>query len=95
MSSAHSVITIDDDRVRVATWTFGARGDDTGPHVHEYDYIVVPITGGPFTVTTAAGATSDLVQRTGTPYRGTAGTAHNVTSAGEAPATFVEIELKG
>jgi hypothetical protein len=94
VSSAHSVITIDDDRVRVATWTFGARGDDTGPHVHEYDYIVVPITGGPFTVTTAAGATSDLVQRTATPYLGIAGTAHNVTSAGEAPATFVEIELK-
>ena len=88
------MITVDDDRVRVTTWTFGARGADTGPHVHQYDYVVVPITGGPFTVTTAAGATRNMVQEAGTPYLGVAGTAHNVTSAGDAPATFVEIELK-
>jgi len=36
---------IDDERVRVTTWTFAADGDETGHHVHEYDYLVVPVTG--------------------------------------------------
>jgi quercetin dioxygenase-like cupin family protein len=95
VSSASAVVTVDDDRTRVTTWTFGARDDDTGPHVHEYDYIVVPVTGGAFTVTAADGSTREMVQQAGSPYLGIAGTAHNVTSAGDAPATFVEVELKG
>jgi quercetin dioxygenase-like cupin family protein len=94
VSTAESEITLEDNRVRVTTWTFGGRGADTGPHVHEYDYIVVPITGGTFTVTTPDGATRDMVQHAGSPYRGIAGTAHNVTTMDEEPATFVEIELK-
>jgi hypothetical protein len=53
------VVTIDDERTRVTTWTFGARDVDTGPHVHEYDYIVVPITGGAFAVTAVGGTTRE------------------------------------
>jgi quercetin dioxygenase-like cupin family protein len=94
VSNAQSVITVDDDRVRVTAWTFGPSGDDTGPHVHEHDYIVVPVSGGTFTVTTSDGATRDMVQHAGSAYLGTAGTAHNVANLEGAPATFVEIELK-
>ena len=50
MAIAGSDRSADDDRVRVTTFTF-ADGDETGDHRHEYDYIVVPITGGTFEVT--------------------------------------------
>ena len=92
--SAQATTDIDDDRVRITTWTFDADGDNTGHHVHEYDYIVVPITGGTFTVTTPDGAARELTQHAGTPYLGTAGTEHDVVNSSGARATFVEIELK-
>lgn len=95
MSSAHSDTTIDDERVRVTRWTFGADGDNTGPHVHEYDYVVVPVTGGSFTATEPGGVTHELTQHAGSPYLGRAGTAHDVANVpGASAAVFVEIELK-
>ncbi len=94
MSDAHAVQGIDDEQVRVTTWIFGEAGAATGAHVHEYDYIVVPVTGGTFTVVDADGATREMTQESGSPYRGTAGTAHNVVNATGAQVVFVEIELK-
>ena len=46
MADARSETTIDDERVRVTTWSFEKAGDSTGAHVHEYDYVLVPVTGG-------------------------------------------------
>jgi quercetin dioxygenase-like cupin family protein len=94
MASATSVIQTDDEQIRVTTWTFEADGDDTGHHVHGYDYLVVPVTGGSFTVTQDDGATRELAQTAGVPYRGTAGTSHNVANSSGARAVFVEVELK-
>ena len=90
---ARSTKTVDDDRVRVTTLTF-ADGDETGDHRHEYDYLVVPVTGGTFTVIERDGSTRELVQEAGVPYLGKAGTEHNVINASGRAATFVEIELK-
>ena len=58
MADARSETTIDDERVRVTTWSFEKAGDSTGAHVHEYDYVLVPFTGGTLTAvsTTTAGA---------------------------------------
>jgi beta-alanine degradation protein BauB len=91
---ARATTVVDDERVRVTTWTFDADGDNIGRHVHEYDYIVVPVTGGTFTVTDPDGATRELTQHAGSPYVGKAGTEHDVASATGASAIFVEIELK-
>jgi quercetin dioxygenase-like cupin family protein len=93
MSAAQAETVIDDERVRVTKWTFAAAGDDTRPHVHEFDYVVVPVTGGTFEVTAEDGATHDLTQSAGSPYLGSAGTAHNVTSV-SGTVVFVEVELK-
>ena len=38
-------VMIEDERVRVTEWRF-APGAATGYHVHEHDYVVVPITTG-------------------------------------------------
>jgi quercetin dioxygenase-like cupin family protein len=95
MSDAESVTTIDDEQIRVTTWTFAGAGASTGPHVHEYDYVVVPVSGGTFVVTDSDGTVHEMTQNAGSPYRGTAGTAHNVANGADVPAVFVEIELKG
>lgn len=94
MTRARSETSIDDERTRVTTWTFPAQRDDTGFHTHEYDYIVVPVTGGAFTVVGQDETTREMTQQAGVPYLGTAGTAHDVIYTGDQPAVFVEIELK-
>jgi beta-alanine degradation protein BauB len=93
MALAESEVVIDDQLLRATRWTFHV-DDETGHHVHEYDYVVVPLTGGTFTVTHDDGTTSELVQLAGVPYRGTAGTSHNVTNSSGSTAVFVDIELK-
>lgn len=94
MQHAQATYYTDDDRTRVTQWSFAAAGDATGPHVHEFDYIVVPVTGGELTVIAADGTEKSMVQVAGAPYSGVAGTSHNVISVGDAPIVFVEVELK-
>jgi quercetin dioxygenase-like cupin family protein len=94
MTTAQFDISADDDRVRITTWTF-RDGEDTGHHRHEYDYIVVPISGGTFAVTEIDGTTRDMTQEAAVAYLGRAGTEHNVINRSGRTAVFVEIELKG
>ncbi|MCS5732215.1 cupin domain-containing protein [Herbiconiux daphne] len=91
---AHGETTIDDERVRVTTWSFEHAGDSTGAHVHEFDYVLVPVSGGTLTaVSTDDGSTRTITQQAGVPYTGTAGLAHTVTADGDG-IVFVEVELK-
>lgn len=94
MSEAQPNVTADNDRVRVTTMTFAADGASTGPHRHEFDYVVVPVTGGSFLVTEADGSLREMAQVAGTPYLGAAGTTHDVASTTGQEAVFVEIELR-
>jgi len=94
MTSATPTVTLDDDKVRVTTWTFGADGDATGVHRHEYDYVVVPITGGTFVVTGIDGSERTMTQIAGAAYNGRRGTEHDVTNASGGEVVFVEVELK-
>lgn len=94
MSAAQPTVTADTDRVRVTTVTFAADGASTGPHRHEFDYVVVPVTGGAFQVTEADGLLREMAQVAGSSYLGAAGTTHDVANATGQEAVFVEIELK-
>jgi hypothetical protein len=94
MGLAQSIVNADNDEVRVTTWTFRAAGAATGQHRHEFPYVVVPITGGRFEVVDLDGSVREMDQVAGSPYLGTAGTAHDVVSAAHQEAVFVEIELK-
>ena len=94
MSLARHVVNADNDQVRVTTWTFGAAGDATGQHRHEFDYVVVPVTGGRFEVVDIDGFVREMHQVAGSPYLGKAGTAHDVISAIAETSIFVEVELK-
>jgi quercetin dioxygenase-like cupin family protein len=94
MTTARATVSTDNDQVRVTTWSFDAAGAATGRHRHEFDYVVVPVTGGEFTVIAGDGSTRQMRQVAGVPYAGTAGTDHDVVSAAAHEAVFVEIELK-
>ena len=88
------MVNEDNDRVRVTTWTFEGPGAAIGRHRHEFDYVVVPVTGGTFTVVDLDGGEREMSQIAGEPYLGTAGTEHDVVSVSDGETTFVEIELK-
>jgi beta-alanine degradation protein BauB len=93
MSTARSETSTDDNRLRITTWTFGD-GEDTGHHRHEYDYAVVPITGGTFEITEPDGTTREMTQHAARSYLGRAGTEHNVINRSGRIAVFVELEFK-
>jgi quercetin dioxygenase-like cupin family protein len=92
MMAAIPTVMVDDGRIRVTRWQFDP-GASTGMHTHEFDYVVVPVTGGEFTVTVPDGSTSTMIQKPGDVYARPVGVQHNVTNAGRAAASFVEIEL--
>jgi len=93
MAQAEASVTVDSERVRVTSWTFQP-GQATGMHRHELDYVVVPVSGGSFTVTGPDGARSELRQEPGQAYARQAGVEHDVANAGPRTAVFVEVELK-
>ena len=42
---AKSNLMIDNSKTRVTMWAFEI-GDETGQHIHEYDYVIVPMLDG-------------------------------------------------
>ncbi len=89
---ASSTVFIDNERVRVTEWRFGP-GEATGHHVHEYDYVVVPMTTGPLTIRDAAGEHNAEISP-GRPYFRAAGVEHDVLNLTDGEIVFIEIEMK-
>ncbi|MDP6402505.1 MAG: cupin domain-containing protein [SAR202 cluster bacterium] len=83
---------IDNDRVRVTEWRF-APGTETGRHVHEMDYVVVPLITGTLAVVDDDGERDNNITH-GVPYLRKAGVEHNVVNRGGEEVAFMEIELK-
>ena len=91
--TARATLQHEDERVRVTRWDFEP-GDSTGRHVHEYDYVVVPVTDGETDVLAPDGTVTSSRLRAGVSYAREAGAEHEVVNAGTAPLAFVEIEVK-
>lgn len=96
MTAARAVPTvqIDNDRVRVTEWRF-APGAETGFHVHEMDYVVVPSMDGRLKLVSPEGEETYADLQRGVSYFRRAGVHHNVINASGGEYAFVEIELKG
>lgn len=92
MTTARPTVSVDNAVVRVSTWTLGP-GDGTGPHQHDLDYVVVPLTAGQLAMTSAAGRTTSELAPGGCYFR-EAGVQHDVSNVGPAPVVFVEVEVK-
>ncbi len=91
--TAKGDVLIDNGRVRVTRWSFAKKGDNTGWHRHEHDYVVVPQFDGTLEITLPEGEhmTADL--QTGVPYFREIGTEHDVVSGNDFSCSFIEIEL--
>ena len=92
MTAAQPTVQIDNDRVRVTEWRF-APGAETGWHVHEMDYVVVPLYDGSLRIESNDGIT-DVELQHGRSYTRQAGVEHNVINPNSTEFAFVEVELK-
>jgi quercetin dioxygenase-like cupin family protein len=89
---AQPTILIDNDKVKVTKWLFDV-GDSTGYHIHENNYIVVPMLDGELKILEKNNneTISKLIK--GGAYYREKGVEHNVFNNNEFPYTFIEIEL--
>lgn len=93
MSIATSTVQVDNDRTRITEWRF-APGAETGEHVHEYDYAVVPMMDGFLKIVASDGSESMGELKEGQSYFREKGVCHNVINANDFDYSFVEIEFK-
>ena len=90
---ARANLMIDNDRTRVTEWFFEI-DDETGQHVHEYDYVVVPMLDGELKIINEDGSTSISKLIKVKSYFRNRGVNHNVINNNKFPYSFVEIEIK-
>lgn len=83
----------ENDAFVVTRWDF-APGAETGRHVHEMDYVVVPLTTGTLTIEGADGQITQSPLTNGVSYARYAGVDHNVINDNDSPFSFIEIEKK-
>ena len=88
-----SKLMIDNSRVRVTEWEFDP-GDETGQHIHEYDYVVVPMKDRILKIITDDGSVSLSELKKGVSYFRERGVNHNVINENKFHYSFVEIEIK-
>ena len=88
-----SEIMIDNNVTRVTKWSF-LPGEDTGQHVHHYDYVVVPIIDGKLKIIDKKGTETISDLKKGVSYFREKGVNHNVINFNDFPFSFVEIEFK-
>ena len=83
---------IESERVRVTEYRFPP-GSHTGWHRHEFDYVVVPMKGGPLRISDKEGERAAMLVA-GQAYARLAGVEHDVINDGPGEIVFVEVEIK-
>lgn len=91
--TATGTVLIENDRTRVTEWRFPEKGDNTGWHRHEYDYVVVPLFDGALRLSEPGGVVREAPMKTGVPYFREAGVEHDVASANDFECAFIEVEF--
>lgn len=91
--TATPTLLIENDRTRVTEWRFAERGDNTGWHRHEYDYIVIPMQDGTLEILGSDGTVTRSELMKGVPYFRNAGVEHDVLNGNSYTFSFVEVEL--
>ena len=93
MLSAKSEVQVDTAEVRVTEWRL-APGSATGHHIHEMDYVIVPVSSGDMTIVAPGGERSKARLEVGKSYFRKAGVEHDVLNESGTDIVFLEIELK-
>ena len=88
-ATAH--VQLENEWVKVTEWRF-APGAETGHHVHEHDYVVVPLTSGVLRLEEREGQ-RDAQLTGGLAYARQKGVEHNVINVNDFEFRFLEIEM--
>ena len=89
---AKPTILVDNKKVKATEWFFEI-GDSTGQHIHEYDYMVVPMLDGELKIIDKdKKKTISKLSKGGVYYRDK-GVNHNVFNNNDFPYSFIEIEI--
>ncbi|WP_371038480.1 cupin domain-containing protein [Rhodosalinus sp. FB01] len=91
--TATGTVLIENASTRVTEWRFPRRGDNTGWHRHEHDYVVVPLFDGRLTLREPGGVEREARMRNGVPYFRQSGVEHDVVNANDFEVAFIEIEF--
>ena len=89
---ANANVLIDNDKVKVTEWSFEV-DDSTGHHIHEYNYIVVPMLDGELRIVDKDNNETISKLTKGGAYYREKGVEHNVLNNNKIPYSFIEIEL--
>ena len=90
---AKANVMIDNQKTRVTEWTFEI-GDETGQHIHEFDYVVVPMLDGELKIINHDGEKTISKLKKGGSYFREKGVNHNVLNNNDFIYKFIEIEFK-
>ena len=90
---AVSKVMINNERTKVTSWFFKP-GDETGQHIHKYDYVVVPLEDGELKIINQDGSISISKLNKGVSYFRKRGVNHNVINNNKFSYSFIEIEIK-
>jgi len=93
MLAAKSEVQVDNAQLRVTEWRL-APGSATGHHIHEMDYVIVPVVAGEMTIVAPGGERSKAQLSAGKSYFRKAGVEHDVLNETATDIVFLEIELK-
>ena len=90
---AKANIQIDNERIGVTEYSFN-KNEETGFHVHQWDYVVIPQTDGLLLLINDNGVDTTATLVKGQPYYREAGVSHNVINNGKEKLVFIEVEIK-
>ncbi len=93
MIAADHTVQVDNERTRVTEWRF-APNAETGVHIHDYDYCVVPLMDGKLKIVDSEGNETLVEMKTGQSYYRQKGVHHNVINATDGDYAFIEVEIK-
>ena len=88
-----STLLLEDEKVRVTRFDFDP-DQETGWHVHEYDYVITAITDCTMVLQHPDGRQTISEVSAGNAYSRDAGVSHNVINTSDQQMSFIEIELK-
>ena len=88
-----STLLLEDEKVRITRFDFDP-GQETGWHVHEFDYVITAITDCFMLLQKPDGTQTISKVQAGNAYSRDAGVSHNVINQSEQKMSFVEVELK-
>ena len=88
-----STLLLENEKVRVTLFDFDL-GQETGWHVHEYDYVITAVTDCVMMLQHPDGRQTISEVAAGNAYSKDAGVSHNVPNRSDQKMSFIEIELK-